>query len=58
MTLTSEQRDPAHAKEACLAVLNTIALGTIRFTPTQYRMAESGKSTVEMAFLVQIIAPG
>jgi hypothetical protein len=50
-------RDPAHATEAYLTVLNTLALGTIRFTPTQYRTTESGRSIVEMAFLVQIIAP-
>ena len=50
-------RDPVHATEAYLTVLNTLALGTIRFTPIQYRTAESGKSIVEMAFLVEIIAP-
>jgi hypothetical protein len=38
-------------------VLNTLALGTIRFTATHYRTAEGGKSIVEMAFLAQIIAP-
>jgi hypothetical protein len=50
-------RDPAHATEAYLTVLNTLALGEIRFTPTHYRTAESGKSIVEIAFLAQIIAP-
>lgn len=50
-------RNPTHPSESYLTVLNTFALGTIRFTPTQYRTAESGKSIVEMAFLVEIIAP-
>jgi hypothetical protein len=50
-------RDPAHATEAYLTVLNTLALGTIRFTATHYRTAEGGKSIVEMAFIAQIIAP-
>ncbi len=51
-------RDPAHATEEYLSVLNTLALGTIRFTATHYRTAEGGKSIAEMAFLAQIIAPG
>ena len=50
-------RDPAHATEAYFAVLNTLALGTIRLTATHYRTAEGGKSIVEMAFIAQIIAP-
>ena len=50
-------RDPAHATEAYLTVLNTLALGTIRFSATHYRTAEGGKSIVEMAFIAQIIAP-
>ena len=50
-------RDPAHATEAYLTVLNTLALGTIRFTATHYRTADGGKSIVEMAFIAQIIAP-
>jgi hypothetical protein len=50
-------RDPVHATEAYLSVLNTLALGTIRFTPTQYRTAESGKTIVEITFSVEIIAP-
>lgn len=50
-------RDPAHATEAYLTVLNTLPLGTIRFTATHYRTAEDGKSIVDMAFLAQIIAP-
>jgi hypothetical protein len=48
-------RDPAHATEAYLTVLNTLPLGTIRFTATHYRTAEDG--IVDMAFQVQIIAP-
>jgi hypothetical protein len=50
-------RDPVHATEEYLTVLNTLALGTIRFTATHYRTAEGGKSIVEMDFLAQIIAP-
>jgi hypothetical protein len=50
-------RDPAHTTEAYLTVLNTLALGEIRFTPTQYRTKENGQSIVEMAFRLQIIAP-
>ena len=50
-------RDPAHATETYLTVLNTLALGTIRFTATHYRTAEGGKSIVEIGFLSQIIAP-
>jgi hypothetical protein len=49
-------RDPAHATEAYLELLNTLPLGTIRFTATHYRTAEGGKSIVEMDFLAQIIA--
>jgi hypothetical protein len=39
-----------------LELLNTLPLGTIRFTATHYRTAEGGKSIVEMDFLAQIIA--
>src|ERR1700751_4168987 len=50
-------RDPAHATEAYLTVLNTLALGTIRFTSTHYLTADVVKSIVEMAFIARIIAP-
>ena len=50
-------RDPAHATEAYLTALDTLALGTIRFIATQYRTAEGGRSITEIAFLAQIIAP-